>query len=506
MKKVMLAEDEDWILQGLCNIIDWEELGLCVVHTAHDGAEARELFEKEAVDIVVTDVNMPKMDGLSMLADIRKKDKRVRAIILTGYDEFEYARTAIRLDVENYILKPIDEEKLQEALIQAMNKLEELDREKFAYADEKNELMQFLSGKVTKENWEGLKGVFTLAKKGSLGAAVMKLDLDSMEEPSLTDVIRLIQEETEEGIEVFPIENDLLLCIFVCAGEDVDVNREQILFLQERLEQIYGILTFVSISAPFYKVEEIPAHYKNAVKLQKYRMIDGYGNLVDNERIRERSTHDISVDNTLLSRLILKKDKKGAINYLEDLFINNIKADITADVLYQTAVKIAMLLVDIKKEYKLTGNEGLLDLSDIIDGIYHARDLATLKTVFVGEIIGIIDYLHTSDSQYTPVVKQLLIEVEKNYRADMNLKTLAYKYHMNTSYLGQIFQKEVGCSFSQYLSNRKNSRAKELILTTNMKINDIAKEVGYPDTSYFYRKFKQTYGVSPASLREMQKI
>ena len=76
---------------------------------------------------------------------------------------------------------------------------------------------------------------------------------------------------------------------------------------------------------------------------------------------------------------------------------------------------------------------------------------------------------------------------------------------MNTSYLGQIFQKEVGCSFNQYLSNIKNEKAKELILNTNMKINDIAREVGYPDTSYFYRKFKQCYGVSSASLRNMKK-
>lgn len=95
--------------------------------------------------------------------------------------------------------------------------------------------------------------------------------------------------------------------------------------------------------------------------------------------------------------------------------------------------------------------------------------------------------------------------MQKDYKKDLNLKTLAYKYHMNASYLGQIFQKEVGCSFTQYLSNIKNKIAKDLILNTNMKINDIAKEVGYPDTSYFYRKFKQCYGVSPASLRTIKK-
>ena len=116
-----------------------------------------------------------------------------------------------------------------------------------------------------------------------------------------------------------------------------------------------------------------------------------------------------------------------------------------------------------------------------------------------------MECMNEEDTLYTPVVRQIIAEVQHNYKDDMNLKTLAYKYHMNASYLGQIFQKEVGCSFAQYLSNTKNGIAKDLILNTNMKINDIAKQVGYPDTSYFYRKFKQCYGVSPASLREMKK-
>ena len=190
---------------------------------------------------------------------------------------------------------------------------------------------------------------------------------------------------------------------------------------------------------------------------------------------------------------------------MEDLFINNLKSEVNVDVLYQMALKIAMLLQDIKVEYKLAQFRNFQDFSDIIEKIYQADDIFGLKTIFISEISEIITYLHTEDSQYTPVVKQIMAEVRKNYKEDMNLKTLSYKYHMNASYLGQIFQKEAGCSFSQYLSNIKNGVAKDLILNTNMKINDIAREVGYPDTSYFYRKFKQCYGVSPASLRNMKK-
>ena len=98
MMKVMLVENEELILQGIRNILDWEALGLEVVHMAHDGQEALAMWENEPVHIVVTDISMPVMDGLTLLRKIREKEDRVRFIILTGYDEFAYAREAIRLE------------------------------------------------------------------------------------------------------------------------------------------------------------------------------------------------------------------------------------------------------------------------------------------------------------------------------------------------------------------------------------------------------------------------
>ena len=210
------------------------------------------------------------------------------------------------------------------------------------------------------------------------------------------------------------------------------------------------------------------------------------------------------MDEAKLRRLILKKETEAAVGYIEDLLINNIRKDASVSSLYQMAVKTAMMLQEIKKEYKLESGR-FYDLPEMIETIFNADDILGIKTAFLSEITEIIECMHEEDSQYTPVVRQIISEVQQNYKEDMNLKTLAYKYHMNASYLGQIFQKEVGCSFARYLSNTKNSIAKDLILNTNMKINDIAKEAGYPDTSYFYRKFKQCYGVSPASLREMKK-
>ena len=173
MKKVMIVEDEELILQGIRNILDWEQLGLEVVHLAHDGTEALQMWEQEPVHIVVTDISMPEMDGLTLLRKIREKEEQVRFIILTGYDEFDYAREAIRLGVENYILKPIDEEELKRQLQETVQKLEEMDKKKIQYIDEKAQWMHFLNGKSPKEECGKFAGMLGLKESGNYHAAVI---------------------------------------------------------------------------------------------------------------------------------------------------------------------------------------------------------------------------------------------------------------------------------------------------------------------------------------------
>lgn len=149
----MLVDDEKLILQGLLNIIEWDKLDLEVIHLAEDGMEALEKFKDNPVDIIVTDINMPRLTGLELLKEIKALDSNVKFIILSGYDEFSYARTAIKLGVENYILKPIDEEELESSLKKLKKKIEE-EKSKDIKVLEKNRLLiEFINGKINKDNY-----------------------------------------------------------------------------------------------------------------------------------------------------------------------------------------------------------------------------------------------------------------------------------------------------------------------------------------------------------------
>ncbi|MDO4470773.1 MAG: response regulator [Bacillota bacterium] len=507
MKKVMLVEDEELILQGIRYIIDWKELSMEVTAMAHNGREALELYKENPADIIVTDVEMPFVNGLKLLEEIRKISDRTRCIILSGYDEFEYARTALRLDVEEYILKPINEEQFYQALLHAGEHLDEIDRKSEGNIEEKISWHRFLKGKLKREE-EALfyEMLPKMDENTKVYAALMKIDVRTVENGENIHDIQNELQKASGKIKMIYLTPDLLFLLLY--AEKTTENQEILEFysgFQNGLESRYGIMSFITLSDGMENYTDLPDCYRKVYKLQKYRMLEGYGSCIDESHIKDRKSTDVVIDENFLRKTILKKEKESALSYIEDLFINNLKSEVNVDVLYQMTLKIAMILQDIKIEYKLIQSNNLRDLSEIIEKIYQADDILGLKAIFASEVSDIIQYLHTENSQYTPVVKQLMAEVKKNYKEDMNLKTLSYKYHMNASYLGQIFQKEAGCSFAQYLSNTKNEIAKDMILNTNMKINEIAKEVGYPDTSYFYRKFKQCYGVSPASLRNMKK-
>lgn len=427
----------------------------------------------------------------------------MRFIILTGYDEFNYAREAIRLEVENYILKPVNEEELKRQLLETIEKLNEMEKKKIEYIDEKTQWMHFLNGAPGQEEARRFAGLLGFPEvPGNYCAAVMKWNVDGKKEKKITDM--LMELTKEEHLKIVHLPPDNLLMVVEDGGMEEERTQEYFAELQNRVESRFHVMTFIGVGPFFKSFEGLPGAYRAAKKLQKYLIIEGYGSCISQRQIQEKRAGDIHMDEAKLRKFILKKEKEAAAGYMEDLFISSIRGEASVGALYQTAVRMAMLLQDMKKEYQLESGH-FHDLPELMETVFNADDILGIKTLFVSEMIEIMECLHEEDSQYTPVVRQIISEVQHNYKEDMNLKTLAYKYHMNASYLGQIFQKETGYSFAQYLSNTKNGIAKDLILNTNMKINDIARQVGYPDTSYFYRKFKQCYGVSPASLREMKK-
>lgn len=281
MKKVMLVEDEEFILQGIRYIIDWEAISMEVTAMAHNGREALEMFKKDPVDIVITDVEMPFMNGLELLEEIRKITSRTRCIILSGYDEFEYARTAARLDVEEYVLKPVDEEQLKKILLGAGQRLDELDRKKTGNMEGKIGWLRFLKGKLGNEEAAEFYHMLPKIEEGiKVYVSIMNIDTGTLEnEDGMNTILMEIQKASKRMKPLYLAPDTLFLLLYAKEEEEDEAILEYYGGFQDKLESLYGIMSFFTVCSPIQNYEELPNCYKMAAKLQKYKMLEGYGRL-----------------------------------------------------------------------------------------------------------------------------------------------------------------------------------------------------------------------------------
>lgn len=259
----------------------------------------------------------------------------------------------------------------------------------------------------------------------------------------------------------------------------------------------------MSIGDTVFDIKDIRKSYKVANDLKKYILTEGTNKCIYKENIRDIKEKKMNFKEEIdyINKLIIEKSNKDLEKYISEILENK---DLTPKNIYDFSIKIIILIDDISNEFKLEKKYGRDSLSNTIIKLCNESTRKSVKAFIIREIEELIEAMYKSTVKYSPVVQQIVNIVDDRYYEELSLKTLAHQYNINSSYLGQIFSKETGSSFSEYLNKTKNMKAKELILNTNMKINDIAKAVGYIDTSYFYRKFKKYYGVCPSTLREMK--
>ncbi len=506
MYKVMLADDENLILQGLENIIEWEELGLEIINKASNGKEAIEMFKEKPVDIVVTDINMPQVTGLDLLKELRKINSDVKFIILSGYDDFSYAKKGIELGVENYILKPIDEEELEKTLRNTISKIDLERKENKSKLGKHNFLIKLIKGKLSEkeleENKENFHVDFNNSKMYSLCILNTRSRYDS--EEMLHTIVDVINDNTRNNFEtIYTLDEELIL---INAWDD-KISKEKAKDYYEKLKEIiinkHGINIFLSVGELVENIYNISESFKEANNLKKYVLTLGYNKCISLEDVKDINENVINFSKILdkLNKRIIAKDIDGAENIIEEAMEDK---NLTPRNIYDLSVKILFLIDKVVEEFKVEKKYSGNSLGDEIVALCSEDTREDIKTLLCSEVREVIELMHPTTIKYSPVIQQIISYVNENYYEEISLKTLAQKYNINTSYLGQVFTKEVGCSFSEYLNKTKNIKAKELILNTNMKINDIAKKVGYLDTSYFYRKFKKYYGVCPSTLRNIK--
>lgn len=504
MYNVMLVDDEKLIIQGLMNIIEWEDIGLKVVETAQNGYEALEKFKNKPVDIIVTDISMPKLTGLELIKEIKNINPKTRFVILTGYDEFTYAKEAIKYGVESYILKPINEEELQETLINIVKYLDDKKQEKNKILNENAKLIEYIEDKLNKNYIYDIKDSISIDIEDKAYTVANIIITRKDKEGDYINIGEIIQKHTLDNYEIFHKYNNQAILI---NSWNKNISRNEIIKyyedIKDKLFKEFKKSIFISIGDLVLDIKELSKSYNSAKNLKKYILTEGTNGCIYKEKVKQVKEDNRSFKDEIdyINKLIIEKNIRDLESYISNILDNK---KLTPKNIYDFSIKVIILIDNISNEFKLAQKYGKDSLSNTIIHLCNESSRESVKSFIIRELEELIEAMYMNTIKYSPIVQQIVNVINDRYYEELSLKALANQYNINSSYLGQIFSKETENSFSEYLNKTRNMKAKELILDTNMRINDISKEVGYADTSYFYRKFKKYYGVSPSTLREMK--
>lgn len=508
MYKLMLVNDKKLITQGLLNILDWEELGIQISSIHHDGQSALDSFINNPVDIVISDINISKINGLDLLKKTKEINSGTRFILLSGYDDFSYAKKAIEYGIDSYILKPINKEEFCNSLKRIVSNINNERNKETIMLNKSSILFQYLNGKTSIEELEKISEYlnFPLYFKNYSVCSIVIIDNEINN--IAYDLNRIIDDVFKSGYEVLH-RYDGQIIIINSWDNSLDYSKVKIFYnkLKDNIIDQLKLEVFIAIGDLISDIQNLEFSYMVSNSLKKYILTEGTNICLDRHSINNTNRNNLTFSKEIdtINKFIIERDMDSFEKYIEDIFKDN---NFHPNDIYDLSVKILFLIDKTLEEFKLNridnkyGNDSL---SNIIIKLCNENTRENIKSFIISELKELINLMNNSEIKYSPVVQQVVNIVNQSYQDELSLKTLAQKYNINSSYLGQIFTKEVGISFSEYLNKIKNTKAKELILTTNMKINDIAKSVGYIDTSYFYRKFKKYFGVCPSTLRSMKK-
>lgn len=534
--KVFLVEDEMVIRRGIKNSIDWEKEGYIFCGEASDGELAYPMIIKEKPDILITDIRMPFMDGLELCKLVKKELPNIKILILSGYDEFDYAKEAIRLGVTEYLLKPISSGKLLEALngVSESIRREKEDKDLVRkYMEEMRENTEHEKQKFFEQMIAGNLSMADALETGkkyemNLSAGMYNLLLfrftlgeENRKSGELLGEAEYAIEKLTERLEyVFEFQRSVEGWAFLLMADNEEQMSERVKELSKDLEEIMKnystIAYFGGIGQPVARLRELEESFREAERALAARFTMELNRIISVEDIRMAQNVDTLDDIEITSfgeiektRTMLEKflnnGAEDEIDEFVDVYINELPEENLKSVLMRQYIIMDAYIVMMSFCEKIEGIEGEMqaqseELKNSMKTIQTLEEIKNYIRMLLKKIIGVRDTI--SGRRYSDIIEIAKDQIRKTYMSDeISLNTIAAEVGMSPSYFSSIFSKEMGKTFVEYLTEIRMDRAKELLMCSSMKTSEIGYEVGYKDPHYFSYIFKKTQNCTPKEFR-----
>lgn len=534
--KVFLVEDEMVIRRGIKNSIDWEKEGYIFCGEASDGELAYPMIIKEKPDILITDIRMPFMDGLELCKLVKKELPNIKILILSGYDEFDYAKEAIRLGVTEYLLKPISSGKLLEALngVSESIRREKEDKDLVRkYMEEMRENTEHEKQKFFEQMIAGNLSMADALETGkkyemNLSAGMYNLLLfrftlgkENRKSGELLGEAEYAIEKLTERLEyVFEFQRGVEGWAFLLMADNEEQMSERVKELSKDLEEIMKnystIAYFGGIGQPVARLRELEESFREAERALAARFTMELNRIISVEDIRMAQNVDTLDDIEITSfgeiektRTMLEKflnnGAEDEIDEFVDVYINELPEENLKSVLMRQYIIMDAYIVMMSFCEKIEGIEGEMqaqseELKNSMKTIQTLEEIKNYIRMLLKKIIGVRDTI--SGRRYSDIIEIAKDQIRKTYMSDeISLNTIAAEVGMSPSYFSSIFSKEMGKTYVEYLTEIRMDRAKELLMCSSMKTSEIGYEVGYKDPHYFSYIFKKTQNCTPKEFR-----
>jgi two-component system response regulator YesN len=532
MIKLLIVEDEYTVRYAMRHSIDWEEYGIEVVAEAENGREALEMVRVWQPHIVLTDIRMPVMGGLDFIARLKETTAGVRVIIISGYDDFSYAMRALKMGVNDYLLKPVDADlliKTVTASADAIRKeLEEiLDKQYFdsVYSENLPQLQYSFLTRLANAPVIDYKSVLNRAKslKISLDGPYFQAILIDIDDYyiNMGDYTKYKQDIVKSSL--MRIAGDVMsdwLNPIICYGEGryllmvlsgANIENDCVAKLGRQIlddTRKYMSLTLtVGIGSPREGLKGFSLSFKEAETAVRAKSVKGKDRLIFYSQVEERDNFRLP-DNTAFQKefitCIKTLDKRGVLEVVEKIFGRFYENLISLELSRVESAKLLLSAVLIIGEMGLDIPEHCEEYYNPLDALERLETIDEHKVYVTGELDRFIDIVAAQRSKkFKSIVTFAMQYVEENYSKGISLNDAAKALYVTPSYLSRIFKEETGENFVSYINEYRIKKAKSLLADPAFTVYQIAEKVGYHDYRYFNINFKKYTGYTAKEYREL---
>lgn len=542
MKRIIIVDDEVAVRQSIVNSIDWAEAGFELIGDASNGQEALSLVEDNKIDVVITDIRMPVMDGLELAQHIQIIDPTIKIIILTGYDNIEYAQEAFRWNIHDYLLKPVSADDLYTALRNVQNAIESdrrqatdinqltkqymdsLDATRRAY------LISLISNQYFATDEGHLINQAQLYQIQLRGPKYIVVNIMLSEEDgfhlneevtndskdqvfykeidwlSYTASIKRIIERYNQG-EVFRYNHSIMVLL---NGKEYFFEKQLEIILtdiRQSLKKLFNIHINIGVSETTDKLSSLTYLYRQTLNALEYSLSHPEFEQVSISDVEIHDNYSMqSVD--LLIDEIVRSVKLGQEDNLRQTVADFAK--LVSEQHYQNSFVFSILLgltgQLTRLYYQLISDIDLMFINQQIDQMITSRGqfIDNMFDSLLGIALNITQQIKDNhELTKESITTRALRMIDEQYQDPFfSQQSLADQLYITPNYLSTLFTKETGKTFKDHLIEKRMLTGQELLLMSDKKILEVAQAVGYTDQYYFSYSFKKHFGMSPRQMRQ----